>query len=133
MLLDGIHTPQDVAALPVEALPFLAHEIREEIIQVCSLNGGHLAASLGSVDLAVAVHHVFPEESTRLIWDTGHQAYAHKLLTGRRDRFHTLRRPGGLSGFLKRSESAYDHFGAGHACTAISAALGFSRGAALRG
>ena len=133
MLLDGIRNPQDVAALPVEALPFLAHEIREEIIQVCSLNGGHLAASLGSVDLAVAVHHVFPEESTRLIWDTGHQAYAHKLLTGRRDRFHTLRRPGGLSGFLKRSESPYDHFGAGHACTAISAALGFSRGAALRG
>jgi 1-deoxy-D-xylulose-5-phosphate synthase len=133
MLLEGIHSPRDVAALPVEALPQLAQEIRDEIIRVCSLNGGHLAASLGAVDLAIAVHHVFPEPNTRIVWDTGHQAYAHKLLTGRRERFGTLRRQDGLSGFLKRSESPYDHFGAGHACTALSAALGFSRGARLRG
>lgn len=133
MLLDGIHTPHDVAALPLEALPALAAEIREEIIRVCAQNGGHLAASLGAVDLAVAVHHVFPAEATRLVWDTGHQAYAHKLLTGRRERFDSLRRAGGISGFLKRSESSYDHFGAGHACTALSAALGFSCGARLRG
>ena len=133
MLLDGIHSPRDVAALPVEALPRLAEEIREEIIRVCAKNGGHLAASLGAVDLAIAVQHVFPEESTRIVWDTGHQAYAHKLLTGRRERFGTLRQAGGLSGFLKRSESPYDHFGAGHACTALSAALGFSQGARLRG
>ena len=133
MLLDKIQTPADVAALPVDDLPLLAAEVREEIIRVCAKNGGHLAASLGSVDIAVALHYVFPEESTRLIWDTGHQAYAHKLLTGRRDRFDTLRQGGGVSGFLKRSESPYDHFGAGHACTAVSAALGFSRGAELRG
>ncbi|MBM4117920.1 1-deoxy-D-xylulose-5-phosphate synthase [bacterium] len=133
MLLDGIHKPHDVAALPVESLPALATEIREEIIRVCAQNGGHLAASLGAVDLAVAVHHVFPGETTRIVWDTGHQAYAHKLLTGRRERFDTLRRAGGLSGFLKRRESPYDHFGAGHACTALSAALGFSQGARLRG
>lgn len=133
MLIDKIKTPADVAALPVEKLPFLAHEIREEIIRVCSLNGGHLAASLGSVELAIAVHHAHPDPSTRVVWDTGHQAYAHKLLTGRHAQFDSLRQFGGISGFLKRSESPYDHFGAGHACTAISAALGFSRGAALRG
>jgi 1-deoxy-D-xylulose-5-phosphate synthase len=133
MLLDQIKSPLDLAALPLEQLPFIAHEIREEIIRVCSLNGGHLSASLGAVDIAVAVHYVFPEESTRIIWDTGHQAYAHKLLTGRKDRFSTLRCEDGISGFLKREESSRDHFGAGHACTAISAAMGFSRGAALRG
>jgi 1-deoxy-D-xylulose-5-phosphate synthase len=132
MLLDKIDTPEDLAALPMEKLPFLAHEIREEIIRVCALNGGHLAASLGSVDIAIAIHYVFPEAVNRIVWDTGHQAYAHKLLTGRREEFGTLRERGGLSGFLKRSESEYDHFGAGHACTAISAAVGFSRGAALR-
>ncbi len=133
MLLDKIQTPTDVAALPIDDLPLLAAEVREEIIRVCAKNGGHLAASLGSVDLAVALHYVFPEETTRMVWDTGHQAYAHKLLTGRKDRFDTLRQSGGVSGFLKRSESPYDHFGAGHACTAVSAALGFSRGAVLRG
>jgi 1-deoxy-D-xylulose-5-phosphate synthase len=133
MLLDKIQRPLDVAALSVEELPQLAHEIREEIIRVCAQNGGHLAASLGSVDIAVAIHHVFPEEATRITWDTGHQAYAHKLLTGRMGRFDSLRSKDGISGFLKRDESPYDHFGAGHACTAVSAALGFSRGAALRG
>jgi len=133
MLLDHIHSPRDVAALPDEKLPFLSHEIREEIIRVCSLNGGHLAASLGAVDLAVAVHHVFPEAENRIVWDTSHQAYAHKLLTGRRARFDGLRRRHGISGFCRRDESPHDHFGAGHACTALSAALGFSAGAALRG
>ncbi len=133
MLLDQIHTPRDVADLPVDKLPLLAKEIREEIIRVCSINGGHLAPSLGAVEVAVALHHVFPEDVHRIVWDTGHQAYAHKLLTGRRAEFETLRTKGGLSGFLKRNESPYDHFGAGHACTAISAAMGFSRGAVLRG
>ncbi len=133
MLLDKIQKPSDVAELSVEQLPQLAHEIRDEVIRVCAQNGGHLAASLGSVDIAVAIHHVFPDEATRITWDTGHQAYAHKLLTGRMGSFDTLRSKDGISGFLKRDESPYDHFGAGHACTAVSAALGFSRGAVLRG
>ncbi|MCP4549121.1 MAG: 1-deoxy-D-xylulose-5-phosphate synthase [bacterium] len=132
MLLDNIQSPKDVAALPVDKLVFLAHEIREEIIRVCSNNGGHLASSLGAVDLTVAMFHVFPEECNRIVWDTGHQAYAHKLLTGRHKQFDTLRTMGGLCGFLNRDESPWDHFGAGHACTSISAALGFSQGAILR-
>ncbi|MDP6419519.1 MAG: 1-deoxy-D-xylulose-5-phosphate synthase [Candidatus Krumholzibacteria bacterium] len=133
MILETIQSPHDVAALSLEQLELLAGEIRQEIIRVCAHNGGHLAASLGAVDIAVAAHYVFPSESTRMVWDTGHQAYAHKLMTGRRESFSTIRTRDGLSGFLKRSESPYDHFGAGHACTALSAALGFSASARLQG
>ncbi len=133
MILEKIQSPKDVGVLDPTELPGLASEIREEILKVCAANGGHLAASLGTVEIAVALHHVFPEAETRMIWDTGHQAYAHKLLTGRLSDFHTLRQKDGISGFLKRSESPHDHFGAGHACTALSASVGFSAAARLRG
>jgi len=133
LILEKIHSPKDVGVLDPTSLPDLAAEIRQEILKVCAANGGHLAASLGTVEIAVALHHIFPEDDTRMIWDTGHQAYAHKLLTGRLDAFHTLRTKGGISGFLKRSESPYDHFGAGHACTALSASVGFSAAARLKG
>ena len=123
--LAGISSPQDLKRLPVEALPALAAEIRERIIEVVSKTGGHLAPSLGTVELTVALHYVFNTPDDVLIWDVGHQAYGHKILTGRNARFDTIRREGGLSGFPRRAESAYDPFGTAHASTAISAALGF--------
>ena len=104
----------------------LAGEIREMIIDAVSKNGGHLASSLGVVELTLALHYVFNTPTDRLIWDVGHQAYPHKILTGRRDRIRTLRMGGGLSGFTKRTESEYDPFGAAHSSTSISAALGFA-------
>ncbi len=125
-LLEMINQPSDLRHLRPELLPDVAKEIRHKIIEVTAQTGGHLGASLGCTDLAVALHYVFNSPEDKFVWDTGHQAYAHKLLTGRWDRFHTLRQYGGISGFLSRSESEHDAFGAGHASTAISAALGFA-------
>ncbi|MBI1996151.1 MAG: 1-deoxy-D-xylulose-5-phosphate synthase [Deltaproteobacteria bacterium] len=123
-LLDGIEYPRDVRRLAVADLPQLAQEIREEVISVVSETGGHLASTLGAVELTLALHYVFNTPEDRIVWDTGHQAYAHKLICGRRSRLATIRQCGGLSGFLSREESEYDVFGAGHAGTSISAALG---------
>jgi 1-deoxy-D-xylulose-5-phosphate synthase len=125
-LLDTIASPADIRALPKVELPQLADELRQEMISAVSVTGGHLGAGLGVVELSVAIHHVFDTPRDTLIWDVGHQAYPHKILTGRRDRIRTLRQPGGLSGFTKRSESDYDPFGAAHSSTSISAALGFA-------
>src|SRR5882724_5259057 len=125
-ILDVINHPQDLHHLKPELLPQLAKEVRQRIIEVTAQTGGHLGASLGATDLAIALHYVFNSPDDKLIWDTGHQAYAHKILTGRNKEFHTLRQLGGISGFLNRSESAHDAFGAGHASTAISAALGYA-------
>jgi 1-deoxy-D-xylulose-5-phosphate synthase len=124
--LDSIRTPEDLKRLPLEALPALAEEIRERIIHVVSVNGGHLAPSLGTVELTLALHYVFDTPRDILIWDVGHQSYGHKILTARNDRFETLRQEGGLSGFPRRAESEFDPFGTAHASTAISAALGFA-------
>ncbi len=125
-LLDQINSPADVAALDNDALARLAGELRQEIIAVVSRNGGHLAPSLGVVELTLALLCEFSPDRDRIIWDVGHQCYAYKLLTGRRDLFPTIRCLGGLSGFPRRSESPYDHFGTGHASTSISAALGMA-------
>jgi len=125
-LLSTINTPADLRRLPVEQLPQVAAEIRRYIIETMSRIGGHTGASLGAVELAVAMHYAFDTPTDRLVWDVGHQAYAHKILTNRRDRFPTVKQYGGLSGFLKRDESEYDTFGAGHASTSISAALGMA-------
>lgn len=125
-LLDQIRDPEDLRRLPRELLPQLADELRRETIDAVSVTGGHLGAGLGVVELTVALHYVFDTPRDRLIWDVGHQAYPHKILTGRRDRIRTLRQAGGLSGFTKRSESVYDPFGAGHSSTSISAGLGMA-------
>ncbi len=132
-MLETIDSPADLKRLSAEQLPDLAQEIREKIISVISKNAGHLASSLGAVELTLAIHCVFDAPKDRLIWDVGHQAYVHKLLTGRRDRFHTIRQYGGLSGYLRRDESEYDLFGAGHASTSISAALGMATARDMRG
>jgi len=124
--LAGIRGPEDLKRLPPEALPDLAAEIRERIIEVVSRTGGHLAPSLGTVELTIALHYVFNTPEDILIWDVGHQAYGHKILTGRNPRFDTLRQEGGLSGFPRRVESEFDPFGTAHASTAISAGLGFA-------
>jgi 1-deoxy-D-xylulose-5-phosphate synthase len=124
-LLDTVHSPADIRGLNVPQLKQLADEVRAETIDAVSTTGGHLGAGLGVVELTVALHHVFDTPRDILIWDVGHQAYPHKILTGRRDRIRTLRQGGGLSGFTKRAESEYDPFGAAHASTSISAALGF--------
>lgn len=124
--ISEINSPADLRQLKVEDLQEVADEIRQFIIDTCSRIGGHTGASLGAVELAVAMHYVFDTPSDRLVWDVGHQAYAHKILTGRRDEMHTIKQPGGLSGFLRREESEYDTFGAGHASTSLSAALGMS-------
>ncbi|MEX6724901.1 1-deoxy-D-xylulose-5-phosphate synthase [Parapedomonas caeni] len=125
-LLDQVRLPADVRRLTPEQLPQLAEEVRQELIHVVSQTGGHLGAGLGVVELTVALHHVFNTPDDILIWDVGHQAYPHKILTGRRDRMTTLRQGGGLSGFTKRSESVYDPFGTAHSSTSISAAIGFA-------
>ena len=125
-LLDAIDSPADLRKLDPEQLPQLADELRTELIDAVSVTGGHLGAGLGVVELTVALHYLFDTPDDRLIWDVGHQAYPHKILTGRRDRIRTLRQPGGLSGFTKRSESEYDIFGAGHSSTSISAGLGMA-------
>src|SRR5580692_8620161 len=112
-LLDAIESPADLKQLPLGQLPQVAQELRDEIIAVCAQNGGHLGASLGAVEIILAMHYVFSSPDDRLVFDVGHQAYAHKLLTGRRDRFRTIRREGGLSGFPNREESPHDAFGVG--------------------
>src|SRR5215213_2827449 len=122
-LLDTVHGPADMRGFSIPELRQLADELRAETIDAVSQTGGHLGAGLGVVELTVALHHVFDTPSDILIWDVGHQAYPHKILTGRRDRIRTLRQGAGLSGFTKRSESQYDPFGAAHAATSISAAL----------
>ncbi len=124
-ILNGINSPEDLKKLSMAELNDLAGEIRELIVEVVSKTGGHLASSLGAVELAIAVHYVFDIPRDKIIWDVGHQAYAHKILTGRRDRFTTLRQHGGLSGFTRRGESPYDAFSTGHSGTSVSAALGF--------
>ena len=125
-LLDQVHIPADLRKLEASQLRQLADELRAEMIAAVSVTGGHLGAGLGVVELTTAIHYVFNTPEDRLIWDVGHQAYPHKILTGRRDRIRTLRAAGGLSGFTKRSESEYDPFGAAHSSTSISAALGFA-------
>jgi 1-deoxy-D-xylulose-5-phosphate synthase len=125
-LLNKINSPLDLKKLKRSVLPDLAKEIRKTIVDVVSTSGGHLASSLGAVELSIALHYVFDTPADKILWDVGHQAYAHKLLTGRRDQFPTLRRHGGLSGFTKRSESPYDAFTTGHSSTSISAGLGIA-------
>lgn len=131
--LDRIASPKDLKGLDLAQLCVIADELRAETIDAVSVTGGHLGAGLGVVELTVALHHVFDTPDDVLIWDVGHQCYPHKILTGRRDRIRTLRQGGGLSGFTKRSESEYDPFGAAHASTSISAALGFSVASDLKG
>lgn len=125
-LLDKVSLPADLRALAPEQLQQLAEELRQETVSAVSVTGGHLGAGLGVVELTVALHYVFDTPNDVLIWDVGHQAYPHKILTGRRERIRTLRQPGGLSGFTRRTESEYDPFGAAHSSTSISAALGFA-------
>ena len=131
--LFSIDSPEDLRKLNREELQNLANELREFLIDVISRSGGHLAAGLGTVELTVALHYIFNTPQDRIVWDIGHQAYPHKILTGRRDLLHTIRQPGGLSGFLKRTESEFDTFGAGHSSTSISAALGMSIASAAKG
>lgn len=125
-LLKDIHYPEDLKKLSIEQLPLACDELRQYIIDTVSIHGGHFASSLGVVELTVALHYIFDTPDDQLIWDVGHQAYGHKLLTGRRDRFHTNRVYGGISGFPKRKESPFDSFGVGHSSTSISAALGMA-------
>ncbi|HCJ34794.1 MAG TPA: 1-deoxy-D-xylulose-5-phosphate synthase [Ktedonobacter sp.] len=132
-ILDTIDDPEQLRALTTEQMQQLAEEIRREIIEKVSVKGGHLAPNLGVVELTMALHYVFDTPKDLLVWDIGHQAYVHKLLTGRRDRFHTIRQFGGLSGYLRREESPYDVFGASHASTSISAALGLAAARDLQG
>jgi len=132
-LLDKVSYPADTRGLSIPELKQLADELRQETIDAVSQTGGHLGAGLGVVELTVALHHVFDTPKDIVIWDVGHQAYPHKILTGRRDRIRTLRQGGGLSGFTKRAESEYDPFGAAHAATSISAALGFAAARDLKG
>src|SRR6188472_3666984 len=133
ILLDRIKSPADLKKLSREELAALAGEMRARLVDVCSRTGGHIGAGLGVVELTVALHYAFRTPRDQLVWDVGHQGYPHKLLTGRNSRMETLRQEGGISGFLKRSESEYDTFGAGHAATAISAALGMAVGRDLQG
>ncbi len=132
-LLEQIQSPADLKRLPREQLPRLAQEMRDFLIATCARTGGHIGAGLGVVELTIALHYVLDTPSDQLVWDVGHQGYPHKLLTGRADRFETLRQENGLSGFLKRTESEYDTFGAGHAATSISAAVGMAIGRDLKG
>jgi 1-deoxy-D-xylulose-5-phosphate synthase len=132
-LLRQIHNPSDLRRMNSSDLAPLAQEIRQEIIRTVSKVGGHLASSLGVVELTLALHYVFDTPRDRLIWDVGHQTYAHKLITGRRENFSTLRQSGGICGFTRREESPYDAFGAGHSSTSISAALGIAQARCLRG
>src|SRR5580658_1061956 len=125
-VLEGIDSPEQVKQLSLTELEQLAAEIREELITVLSNNGGHLGPNLGVVELTIALHYVFSTPTDHFLFDVSHQAYVHKLLTGRRERFNTIRTPGGLNGFMLRTESPHDCYGAGHAGTALSAALGMA-------
>ena len=132
-ILDHIHSPSDLRALAQTDLPQVAKELRNFIIDIVATKEGHLGASLGVVELTIALHYVFHTPEDLLVWDVGHQAYGHKILTGRRTNFHTNRQLGGISGFPKRDESAYDTFGVGHSSTSISAALGMAIASQLKG
>ena len=125
-ILKKIHYPEDIRELDIESLISLSDEVRKEMIESVSQTGGHLGAGLGVVELTIALHYVFKTPYDRLIWDVGHQSYPHKIITGRLKKMHTLRKENGLSGFTKRTESEYDPFGAAHAGTSISSALGIS-------
>ncbi|HOK60801.1 MAG TPA: 1-deoxy-D-xylulose-5-phosphate synthase N-terminal domain-containing protein, partial [Tenuifilum sp.] len=131
-LLSNIDSPEDIKRLKPEQLVDLSAELRQYIIDIVSENPGHFASSLGVVELTIALHYVYNTPFDRIIWDVGHQAYGHKILTGRRDVFHTNRKYKGISGFPKRSESPYDAFGVGHSSTSISAALGMSVASRLK-
>ena len=132
-MLSAIESPADLRKLPAAQLPALAQELRDFLIQSVSTRGGHFAAGLGTVELTIALHYIFNTPDDRIVWDVGHQAYPHKVLTGRRDRLHTIKQHGGLAPFPTRSESEYDTFGVGHSSTSISAALGMAVGAAQLG
>jgi 1-deoxy-D-xylulose-5-phosphate synthase len=132
-LLENIHTPADVRKLTRTQLTPLAHELRSYLLDSVSKTGGHLSSNLGTVELTVALHYVFNTPHDRIVWDVGHQTYSHKILTGRRDRMHTLRQLNGISGFPKRDESEYDTFGTAHSSTSISAALGMAQAAKIKG
>src|SRR3989442_15553527 len=132
-ILKTIDSPADLKRVLVEQLPVLAEEIREQIVSVTSAVGGHVASNLGGVELTVALHYLLDTPKDKIVWDTSNQAYAHKLLTGRREHFHTLRQYGGLSGFCKREKSIYDTFNAGHAGTGGSAANGMAGAPGLFG
>src|ERR1700744_3944294 len=132
-LLDRVREPHELRALDKRELRQFADELRKETIDVVSVTGGHLGAGLGVVELTTALHYVFNTPDDKIIWDVGHQAYPHKIITGRRDRMRTLRQGGGLSGFTKRAESEYDPFGAAHSSTSISAGLGFAVSRDLQG
>src|SRR5688572_6831111 len=132
-LLKTIDSPADLKKLPREKLHQVCDELRQYIIDVVSVHGGHFGASLGVVELTVALHYILDTPTDQLVWDVGHQAYGHKILTGRRKEFHTNRKYNGLSGFPKRSESEYDTFGVGHSSTSISAALGMAMAAKYKG
>src|SRR5688572_15775508 len=132
-LLGHARSPADLKQFTRDELRALAAEMRARLIEVCSRTGGHIGAGLGVVELTIALHYAFDAPRDQLVWDVGHQGYPHKLLTGRNDRMETLRQEAGISGFLKRTESEYDTFGAGHAATSISAALGLAAARDLRG
>src|SRR3989440_4824142 len=132
-LLDRIHSPADIKALREQELPQLAQEVRDELIRVLSQTGGHLGPNLGVVELTIALHRVFDTPRDRFVMDVSHQGYVHKIFTGRLDRFSTMRQYGGLNGFLLRTENEHDCYGAGHAGTALSAALGMAVGRDLKG
>ena len=125
-LLSKVNNPEDLRKLKTSELPQLAKELRQYIIDIVSERGGHFGASLGVVELTIALHYIFDTPNDQLVWDVGHQAYGHKILTGRKEQFPSNRIYKGLSGFPKRSESVYDTFGVGHSSTSISAALGMS-------
>jgi len=133
MLLETINSPSDLKKLQPEQLPELAAEVRKFLLETVSATGGHLGSNLGTVELSIALHYCFDSPTDKIIWDVGHQAYTHKILTGRRDRFHTQRQYKGISGFPKRCESEHDAFGVGHSSTSISAALGMASAAGLDG
>src|SRR5690606_27120514 len=131
-LLTAVDSPADLRALDAERLPALADELRAYLVQSLSHGGCHFAANLGTVELAIALHYVYDTPADRLVWDVGHQAYPHKILTGRRDALSTIRQRGGLAPFPTRDESEYDTFGVGHSSTSIGGALGMAIAAALR-
>jgi 1-deoxy-D-xylulose-5-phosphate synthase len=132
-LLDRITSPADVRGLTRDELDQLATDVRARLIDVCSRTGGHIGAGLGVVELTIALHYAFETPRDQVVWDVGHQGYPHKVLTGRNEGMETLRQEAGVSGFLKRTESEYDAFGAGHAATSISAALGIAAGRDVQG
>ena len=131
-MLEKINSPEDLKKLNIEEKNKLAQELREYILQVVSENGGHLASNLGVVELTIALHSVFNMPKDKIVWDVGHQSYVHKIITGRREEFKTLRKKGGLAGFPKTNESEYDSFNTGHSSTSISAALGMARARDLK-